>query len=78
MTERQREKLLAMRPENALRVIGEESKILLMNSKDILRAIFDEKIIIMACNARIPFVIPGIMRAAQELDAVVAFELAKS
>jgi fructose-bisphosphate aldolase class II len=34
--------------------------------------------IIMACNTRIRHAIPGILRAAQELDAVVAFELAKS
>jgi len=32
----------------------------------------------MVCNARIKHVIPGIMRAAEELDSVVAFELAKS
>jgi fructose-bisphosphate aldolase class II len=32
----------------------------------------------MACNPRIKHVIPGIIRAADELDAVVAFELAKS
>jgi fructose-bisphosphate aldolase class II len=31
--------------------------------------------IIMACNTRIKHVIPGIMRAAEELDALVAFEL---
>jgi len=78
MTEKQREKLLSMRPENILKVIGEDSPLLIMNSKDIFNAFLDEKIIIMACNARIPFVIPGIMRAAQELDAIVAFELAKS
>ncbi|RKZ33045.1 fructose-bisphosphate aldolase [bacterium] len=78
MNDRQRERLLGMRPENALKVIGENSNILLMNSRHIFDAIIDEKIIIMACNARIPFVIPGIMLAAQELDAVVAFELAKS
>ncbi|RKZ25646.1 fructose-bisphosphate aldolase [bacterium] len=78
MTQTQQEKLLSLRPENALRVLGENSKILLMNSRDIFNAILDEKIIIMACNARIPSVIPGIMRAAQELDAIVAFELAKT
>lgn len=78
MTQQQREKLLSMRPENALKVLGAGSKILLMNSKHIFSAILDEKIIIMACNARIPHVIPGIMRAAEEMDAIVAFELAKS
>ncbi len=32
----------------------------------------------MACNTRLHEVIPGIMRAAEDLDAPVAFELAKS
>ncbi len=78
MTQQQVEKLLSMRPENAIRVLGNNSKILLMNSRDVFDAIFDDKIIIMACNARIPLVVPGIMRAAQELDAIVAYELAKT
>jgi fructose-bisphosphate aldolase class II len=37
-----------------------------------------ESLIIMACNARIGHVIPGIMKAAEELDAVVAFELTRT
>lgn len=78
MDQRQREKLLARRPENILKIIGEKSSLLVMNSRDIFDAILDEKMIIMACNCRIPHVIPGIMRAAEELDAVVAYELAKT
>ncbi|MBW1709919.1 MAG: class II fructose-bisphosphate aldolase [Deltaproteobacteria bacterium] len=54
------------------------SKVCLLNSKDIFNVLKEEKVIIMACNTRIRHVIPGIMRAAEELDAVVAFELAKS
>ena len=34
--------------------------------------------IVMACNARIKHVIPGIMKAAEELDSVVAFELTRT
>jgi len=78
MTEKQRNELLAMRPDNVVRVIGQNSKILAMNSKHIFDAIIDEEMIIMACNCRIPHVIPGIMRAAEEYDAIVAFELAKT
>ena len=78
MTDKQMEKLLSMRPENALKVMGENSKILLLNGRDIFDAVIDEKIILMACNARIPLVIPGIMRAAEELDAIVGYELAKT
>ncbi|MFA5807330.1 MAG: class II D-tagatose-bisphosphate aldolase, non-catalytic subunit [bacterium] len=48
------------------------------NGRDVYRALAPHKTIVMACNIRIPLVLPGIMRAAKELDAVVAFELAKS
>ncbi len=78
MTNSQREKLLARRPENILNIIGENSQLLVMNSKDIFDTLFNDKLIIMACNARIPLVIPGIMRAAEEMDSIVAFELAKT
>lgn len=44
----------------------------------ILDALKNEPLMVMACNIRIKHVIPGIMKAAEELDAVVAFEIAKS
>jgi fructose-bisphosphate aldolase class II len=69
--------LLDLRPPHALKRLG-GSRALLLNSKDILRVLREERVIIMACNTRLKHVIPGIMRAAEELDAVVAFELAKS
>ncbi len=71
------EKLLDMRPERIVKKLG-GSKICLVSSDPVFRALRDEKVIIMACNTRIKHVIPGIMRAAQDLDAIVAFELAKS
>jgi len=71
-------KLLDLRPEHVRDKLGTKSKVCLLNSYDIFKAIRDEKVIIMACNTRIKHVIPGIMRAAEELDAIVAFELAKS
>jgi fructose-bisphosphate aldolase class II len=49
-----------------------------LNGHDVFKALSPHKVIVMACNIRIPSVIPGIMRAADELDAVVAFELAKT
>ena len=49
-----------------------------LNGRDVFRALSPHKVIVMACNIRIPSVIPGIMRAADELGAVVAFELAKT
>jgi len=71
-------KLLDLRPDYIKEKLGSKSKVCLLNSHDIFRAIQDEKVIIMACNTRIKHVIPGIMRAAEELDSIVIFELAKS
>ncbi len=71
-------KILGLRPEHVREKLGSKNKVCLLNSHDIFRALRDEKIIIMACNARIKHVIPGIMKAAEELDSVVAFELAKT
>ncbi len=48
-----------------------------VNGAKVWEALQDEKAIIMACNTRNPLVVPGILKAAQELDAVVAFELSK-
>jgi fructose-bisphosphate aldolase class II len=69
--------LLDLRPPHAAKRLG-GSRALLLNSKDILKVLRGEQVIIMACNTRIKHAIPGIMRAAEEFDAVVAFELAKS
>jgi len=48
-----------------------------VNGADVWKALEDEKAIVMACNTRNPLPVPGIMKAAEELDAVVAFELSK-
>lgn len=65
-------------PANARKKLGNSSKLNIVSSHDVFRVLKDDKVIIMACNTRIKHVIPGIMRAAQDLDAVVCFELAKS
>lgn len=65
-------------PANARRKLGNATKLKVLSSHDIFSVLRDEKVIIMACNTRIKHVIPGIMRAAEDLDAVVCFELAKS
>lgn len=69
---------LEKRPANASARLQGGSKVALLSSRDIVRAIGNQKSIVMACNTRLHEVIPGIMRAAEELDAPVAFELAKS
>lgn len=72
------DELLGQRSERILRKLGTDSKICLLSSDIIFRKIIDKKAIIMACNTRIKHVIPGIMQAAKELEAIVGFELAKS
>ena len=71
-------KLLEKRTESTMQKLGSSSKVCLLNGKDIFRAIMNKEIIMMACNVRIKHVVPGIMKAAQELDAVLGFELAMS
>jgi fructose-bisphosphate aldolase, class II len=65
-------------PENAARRIPAGNPACPLNGRDVFLALSPHKVIVMACNIRIPAVIPGIMRAADELGAVVAFELAKT
>jgi len=71
------QKLIKLRPPNVEKKL-DGSKLLLINSRPVFQAFLDLPVIVMACNVRIRHVIPGILRAAKELDAVVAFELAKS
>jgi len=72
---RMNEILLGHVPEKVRKILGPKSAVCLLNGKDLFRLLRQENMIVMACNARIKHVIPGIMKAAEELDAVVAFEL---
>src|SRR5512145_780448 len=65
-------------PEQAAKAIPAGDPACPVNGRDVYRTLAAHETIVMACNIRIPLVLPGIMRAAKELDAVVAFELAKS
>ena len=65
-------------PENAAKAVPPGNPACPVNGHDVYRTLAPHKTIVMACNIRIPLVIPGIMRAARELEAVVAFELAKT
>ncbi|MDY6787467.1 MAG: class II fructose-bisphosphate aldolase [candidate division WOR-3 bacterium] len=60
------------------RRLGTDSHINLVNSKMVFEKIFDIPVIVMACNIRIKHVVPGIMKAAEELNSIMCFELAKS
>lgn len=70
-------KLFQRVPERVRAIIGNRN-ICLLGGKEVLSFLREDQSIIMGCNPRIPHVIPGIMRAAEELDAVVAFELTKT
>jgi fructose-bisphosphate aldolase class II len=65
-------------PERIRQNLGSKGRVCLLNGKDVFTALRHENMIVMACNARIKHVIPGIMKAAQDLDAVVAFELTRT
>jgi fructose-bisphosphate aldolase class II len=69
------EKLLELVPEHISGKLGKNSTVCLLSGRHIFSALQNENMIVMACNARIKHAIPGIMKAAEELDAVVAFEL---
>jgi len=57
------------------KLLGSESRVCIMSGSSIYGLLSDTPFIIMGCNTRIRHVIPGIMKAAEELDALVAFEL---
>ncbi len=71
-------KLLELVPERVRKKLGPQSGVCLLNGRDLFSALKNEKLILMACNPRIRHVIPGIMKAAEELDALVAFELTRT
>jgi len=62
-------------PEQIKSLLGAGSKVCVINGSTIYNKLVQTPFIIMACNTRIKHVIPGIMRAAEELDALIAFEL---
>lgn len=55
--------------------LGSASRVCIIKGSSAFRYCGGAPFIIMACNPRIRHVIPGIMRAAEELDALLAFEL---
>jgi len=65
-------------PDIIRKKLGSSSTVCLLNGADVFSLLRDDPAIVMGCNPRIHHVIPGIMRAAEELDAVVAFELTKT
>src|SRR5690242_7082478 len=70
--------LLDRIPENIRTRLGSASTVCPLSGHDIFLGLQNEQMIIMGCNPRIAHVFPGIKAAAQELDAVVAFELSKA
>jgi fructose-bisphosphate aldolase class II len=62
-------------PETVKNLLGSESRVCIINGSSVYGLLPETPFIIMGCNTRIRHVVPGIMRAAEELDAIVAFEL---
>jgi fructose-bisphosphate aldolase class II len=60
------------------KILGSKSHINLVSSKNVFEKIKDKPLIVMACNIRVKHVVPGIMKACEELNSIIAFELAKS
>ena len=71
-------RLRAAVPGSIRKMLGRSSQVCLLNGADVFSLLRDDPAIVMGCNPRIHHVIPGIMRAAEELDAIVAFELTKT
>lgn len=65
-------------PASIRKHLGTASNVCLLSGRDVFTALRSESMIIMACNPRICHAIPGIMKAAEELDAVIAFELTQT
>ena len=62
-------------PDHVKNLLGSESRVCIISGSSVYGLLSETPFIIMGCNTRIRHVIPGIMRAAEELDAIVAFEL---
>lgn len=62
-------------PEQVKNLLGSASRVCIISGSAAFRFPHSTPFIIMASNPRIKHVIPGIMRAAEELDALIAFEL---
>jgi fructose-bisphosphate aldolase, class II len=62
-------------PDTVKNLLGSESRVCIINGSSVYGLMPETPFIIMGCNTRIKHVVPGIMRAAEELDAIVAFEL---
>lgn len=68
----------AYKTDSIRKLLGGNSGVNLISSKPVFDRIKNEAIIVMACNIRIKHAIPGIMKAAEELNSIICFELAKS
>jgi len=65
-------------PDSIRSKLGSSSMVAPVNGAHVFRFLASQHMIIMGCNPRIKHIVPGIMRAAQELDALVAFELTRT
>jgi len=71
------EKILNLRPKKIQEKLG-RLPILLLDSHKVFRILGKYPLVILAANPRIKHVIPGLMKAAKELNSVIIFQLAAS
>jgi fructose-bisphosphate aldolase class II len=71
------EKILNLRPKKIQEKLG-RLPILLLDSHTVFRILGKYPLVILAANPRIKHVIPGLMKAAEEMDSVIIFQLAAS
>ncbi|MGC9048775.1 MAG: class II fructose-bisphosphate aldolase [Patescibacteria group bacterium] len=69
--------ILNLRPKRIQKKIG-EMPVLLLDLHTVFQVLNKYPLVIMAANPRIKQVIPGLMKAAQEMDSVIIFQLAAS
>lgn len=63
---------------NTQKWLGSENELLLISSKPVFESMIDYPAVIMEANCRITHSISGILRAAQDLDAIVIFGLSRT
>jgi fructose-bisphosphate aldolase class II len=70
-------KILNLRPKKIQEKFG-QLPILLLDSHTVFKILGKYPLVILAANPRIKHVIPGLIKAAEEMDSVIIFQIAKS
>jgi hypothetical protein len=69
---RRADALLRLRPTNAVGRLPKGSRVCLLNPRDVFRALAGRPAIIPHVSLHVPFVFPGVLRAARDQDSVLS------